>query len=126
MNMRHCAGLPRMSFHVMNRGARKANIFASDDDRQHFVDLLGRSCLKNGVKLSSWCLMSNHYHSEPDAEGSPLSRVMHDVDGGYARYFNEKSGLNGCLFQGRFKCMSIDDDRFSTVRVRAASLMRTL
>ncbi len=111
MNIRRRMGLPRMSFHVMNRGARRATLFNQDEDRQRFVDLMARFCLKNGVKLSAWCLMSNHYHAEPNGEGTPLSHLMHDLDGTYARLFNEKHGLSGCLFQGRYKSMSIRDDR---------------
>lgn len=111
MNIRHRVGLPRMSFHVMNRGARKARIFDQDADRRRFMDLLGRFCLKHEVKLSSWCLMSNHYHFEPSSEGTPLVRTMHDLDGCYARYYNESYGGSGCLFQGPFKSMSISNDR---------------
>ena len=111
MNIRHRVGLPRMPFHVMNRGARKALIFAQEEDKLAFVDKLGRFCLKHGVTLTSWCLMSNHFHMEPDCEGSPLSAAMHDLDGAYARYFNEKYGASGCLFQGPFKSMSINSDR---------------
>ena len=111
MNIRRRIGLPKMTFHVMNRGARRANIFREDKDRQLFVDLLGRFCQKNNVKLTSWCLMSNHYHTEPEAEGTPLTRLMHDLDGTDARLFNEKYDLNGCLFQGRFKSMSVSSDR---------------
>lgn len=111
MNVRRRVGLPLMPFHVMNRGARRANIFRDDKDRRLFVDLLGRFCKKNGIKLTAWCLMANHYHTEPSAEGTPLTQLMHDLDGTYARLFNEKYDLNGCLFQGRFKSMSISGDR---------------
>ena len=111
MNIRHRIGLPRMSFHAMNRGARKALIFRQDEDRRVFVDLLGRFCLKHGIVLTSWSLMPNHYHTEPDGEGTPLSKMMHDLDGRYARYYNEVYEASGCLFQGPFKSMSIDSDK---------------
>lgn len=111
MNIRHRVGLPRMPFHVMNRGARKAFIFSEEADKWEFVERLGRFCTKHGFKLTAWCLMSNHYHLEPDAEGTPLSEAMHDLDGAYARYFNEKYEASGCLFQGPFKSMSIDSNR---------------
>ncbi len=54
--------------------------------------------------------MSNHYHMEPDCEGTRLSEMMHDLDGTYAKAFNERHGLVGCLFQGPFKSMAICDD----------------
>jgi putative transposase len=111
MNIKHRVGLPRMSFHAMNRGARKAIIFSKDGDKRVFVDLLGRFCLKHGITLSAWCLMPNHYHTEPEGEGTPLSRMMHDLDGTYARFYNETYDGSGCLFQGPYKTMSISDDR---------------
>ena len=111
MEIRKRVGLPRMWFHVMNRGARQELLFKVDGDRQEFVDLMGRFCLKNGVKMTAWCLMTNHYHLEPDSEGTPLSRTMHDLDGAYAKEFNGRYGGTGCLFQGPFKSMSIADER---------------
>jgi len=38
MEIKRRVGLPRMSFHVMNRGARKAVIFKDDQDRGLFVN----------------------------------------------------------------------------------------
>src|SRR5687768_16089071 len=111
MNIRHRIGLPRMSFHAMNRGARRELIFRSDGDRRVFVELLGRFCLKHDVKMTAWSLMPNHYHTGPDSEGTPLSGMFHDLDGSYARFYNEKYEASGCLFQGPFKSMSIDSDR---------------
>jgi REP element-mobilizing transposase RayT len=98
-----------MFFHVMNRGARKVSIFAGEADRQIFVGLMGRFALKYGVKIVSWCLMPNHFHLEPDTEGTPLYKMMRDLDGNYARAFNDRHQTTGCLFQGPFKSMAIDD-----------------
>jgi REP element-mobilizing transposase RayT len=111
MEIRRRIGLPRMSFHVMNRGARRAVIFKDDQDRRSFVDLLGTFCVEQGIRLTSWSLMTNHYHLEPDSEGTPLSATMHNLDGTYAKAYNRRHESSGCLFQGRFKSMSIDDER---------------
>jgi REP element-mobilizing transposase RayT len=110
MEIRRRVGLPRMRFHVMNRGARKVGIFEDDADRRIFISLLAKFTLKYRIKLLAWCLMSNHYHLEPEGEGTPLSRMMHDLDGTYAKVYNQRHGGSGCLFQGRFKSMAILDD----------------
>jgi REP element-mobilizing transposase RayT len=110
MEIKRRIGLPRMSFHVMNRGARKVSIFAGDADRSLFVSLLGRFATKYDVRITSWCLMPNHYHLEPTAEGTPLSLMMRDLDGTYARAFNDRHDTTGCLFQGPFKSMAIEYD----------------
>lgn len=109
MNIKKRAGLPRMTLHVMNRGARKVSIFGGDPDRKTFVGLLGRCAMKYGVTINAWCLMPNHYHLESDSEGDPLWHMMRDLDGSYARAFNQRHDTSGCLFQGPFKSMSIDD-----------------
>jgi hypothetical protein len=54
--------------------------------------------------------MSNHYHLEPEAEGTPLARMMHDLDGTYASIYNARHGGCGALFQGRFKSIAILDE----------------
>jgi len=110
LEVRRRLGLPRMYFHVMNRGARQVSIFAGAQDRRLFVGLMGDFALKYGVRIISWALMPNHYHVEPDTEGTPLSRMMHDLDGTYAQIFNERHGKTGCLFEAPFKSMRVVDE----------------
>ena len=110
MEIRQRRGLPRMRFHVMNRGARKVDIYANDEDRELFVTLLAKAALKYHVSVVAWCLMSNHYHLETEGEGTPLTRMMHDLDGSYARIYNERHEGSGALFQGRFKSMAVVGD----------------
>ncbi len=93
----------------MNRGARKVSIFADTSDRRIFVGLLGRFATKYKIKILAWCLMPNHYHLEPDADGTSLCGMMRDLDGNYARSFNERHNTSGCLFQGPFKSMLLQD-----------------
>jgi putative transposase len=109
MELRHRIGYPRSYFHVMNRGARKVSIFADETDRKIFRGLLGRFAEKHSVRVLAWCLMPNHYHLQPDCEGTPLSLMMRDLDRTYARSFNARHGTSGCLFQGPFKSMLIND-----------------
>lgn len=102
-------GLPRTTFHVVNRGARKNQIFTTDEERAFFVQLLGELALKNEVEVIAWCLMTNHFHLETASEGTPLTRMMRDLEGTFARAFNEKHQIPGCLFQGPFGSFSIAD-----------------
>jgi REP element-mobilizing transposase RayT len=101
--------LPRSFFHVMNRGARKVSIFADEVDRRIFVSMLGSFATKYEVGILAWCLMPNHYHLEPDTDGRRLCAMMRDLDGNYARSFNERHDTSGCLFQGPFKSILIED-----------------
>jgi REP element-mobilizing transposase RayT len=110
IEIRHRVGLPKGRFHVFNRGARKVAIFDDDDDRRLFVHLLAKFTIKYQIRLIAWCLMANHYHLEPEGEGTPLTRMMHDLDGTYAKIYNQRHEGSGCLFQGRFKSTAIQDE----------------
>lgn len=111
MRLKKRKQLPRKFLHVMNRGARRLTIFADDRDRALFVRLLGKFALKHSVPIISWCLMPNHIHLEPDAEGAPLCNMMHDLQGTYSHAFNARHGTSGCVFQGPFVCTDIGDPR---------------
>jgi len=109
MEVRRRIDLPRSVLHVMNRGARKVSIFADEADRRIFVAMLGHYAMKYEVGILAWCLMPNHYHLEPDTDGRRLCPMMRDLDGNYARSFNERHHTSGCLFQGPFKSVLIED-----------------
>jgi len=57
-------------------------------------------------------MMSNHYHLllSPVVENG-ISLFMKKLNGGYAKYFNEKYERSGALFQGKYKSVHIDNDR---------------
>ncbi len=44
---------PEGRHHVMNRGARKAPIFLTDQDCVHFLDLLGQAAARFGEKIGA-------------------------------------------------------------------------
>jgi|SRR3989344_1359144 len=123
-------------YHVLNRGVDKRNIFLNDKDHLRFVhDLFEFNDTANAVAvnyyaqstdvgrpkvgrkrellvyLHCFCLMPNHYHlllSPARDNGIPL--FMKKLNGGYAKYFNEKYKRIGALFQGKYKSVSIQRD----------------
>ena len=65
------------------------------------------------VRIMAYCLMGNHYHLllEEIQEGG-ISRFMHKLGGGYARYFNAKHDRVGSLFQDKFKSVLVDNEEY--------------
>lgn len=63
------------------------------------------------VDIHGWCLMNNHYHLllSERMEGG-ISLFLKKLNGGYAKYFNERYDRSGTLFQGRTKKILIDSD----------------
>ena len=76
-------------YHVMARGNARSDIFVDDDDRQLFVDNLGRVSGRFDWRVWAWCLMSNHYHLLVETLEPTLSRGMREV-----------KGLGGCPGSG--------------------------
>lgn len=124
-------------YHTLNRGVDKRTIFEDSQDYARFVhDMfefnstersrnsyrsmcdVGRRTLKERevekiVDIHGWCLMHNHYHlllSEKVEGGIPL--FLKKLNGGYAKYFNERYERTGALFQGKTKKILIDSDAY--------------
>ena len=102
-----------MSFHVMNRAAKRARLFDCEGDYQAFERVLCEGIEHARVAIFSYCLMPNHWHLvvSPLVDGH-LSRFMHWVGTTHARRWQLARGLNGhgSVYQSRFKALPIQDD----------------
>jgi putative transposase len=75
--------------------------------------LLIENCAKYGVLIRSYVWMPNHVHLvavplEPDSFAKALRRA----NSVYAKWFNEKHGLSGYLWQDRFFSCPMDEGHF--------------
>lgn len=89
-------------FHVVNRGAARADIFLTDRDRVEFGRLLGVAHDRFDIEVHAYCLMGNHYHVLVETPSGCLSEAMHHIGGVYARHLNERLGRDGPVFRGRY------------------------
>ncbi|MDA3932750.1 MAG: transposase [Gammaproteobacteria bacterium] len=99
-------------YHVMARGNAGADIFLNAQDRQVFVENLGRVCMRFHWRIWAWCLMRNHYHLLLETMEPTLSRGMREVNGVYTQAFNRRHGRTGHVLQGRFKAPLVDKDSY--------------
>ena len=53
---------PESLWHITMRGNEKRDIYADDNDRTMFLELLGESVVRFDWILYAYVLMSNHYH----------------------------------------------------------------
>src|SRR3989344_614939 len=126
-------------FHVLNRGVDKRKVFMSSADYARFIhdmwefndthhaynagrkiedkpcmiDVRRQSYAKERfVRVPFFCLMGNHYHLllSPIVENG-VALFMKKLNGGYAKYFNEKYERVGALWQGKYKSVPIETDR---------------
>lgn len=49
-------------YHVTARGNERRAIFLDDRDRRQFLELLGRTQERFGLRVHGYVLMGNHYH----------------------------------------------------------------
>jgi putative transposase len=85
-------------------------MFFEDADRAMYLDLLARYAGRHGVRITGYCLMSNHVHlvAIPKAENGwakALGRAHND----YARWLNVKRGESGHVWQSRFYSCPLDE-----------------
>lgn len=98
-------------YHVVQRGVGQQILFEDDEDRRFFLDLAAkRFGSGNNGSMLAWCLMSSHTHLLIHLPLPELSREMKVIGVSYARYFNDRYGRVGHLFQDRFASEAIKDD----------------
>ncbi|MBI2023489.1 transposase [Candidatus Giovannonibacteria bacterium] len=123
-------------YHIFNRGVEKREIFLDDLDRERFmrglyvfndtypfingnrksnvreVGLLSKDREKL-VEILAFVLMPNHYHLmvKQIAENG-ITEFIRKLGTGYTNYFNLRYKRVGPLFQGKYKCALIKDDKY--------------
>ena len=105
-------------YHIMVRGVAKMALFHDDKDRNVFLKTLREALDARQGELHAWCLMDNHVHLVLRMTLPEISRLMHDVELHYAKYFNARNDRVGHVFQGRFKSQAINDDKYYLTCIR--------
>jgi len=77
-------------------------LFVDDTDRRDFMRLLARTTRRYGWQLMGWCLMGTHYHLLVRTPTASLGAGMRDLNGSYARGFNQRHGRYGSVFAERY------------------------
>ena len=104
--------LPDGYFHVYTRGVAETSVFADDEDRRTFLDLLLSVRRRYGWTLHTLCLMTTHYHFVLESACVRLSAGTQWLNGVYAQSFNKRHGRHGHLFGGRFGSRVIEDEEY--------------
>jgi REP element-mobilizing transposase RayT len=53
---------PNARYHVTSRGNERRAIYRNDQDRLHFLKLVGEMIQRYGVQVHAYVLMDNHFH----------------------------------------------------------------
>ena len=99
-------------YHVTARGNDRQAIYADDQDRARFLDLLAREIDQQRWHCYAYCLMDNHYHMLLETPGPTLSQGMRRLNGVYTQTVNRRHGRVGHVLQGRFKSIVVDKESY--------------
>lgn len=119
-------------YHIYNRGINKADIFFGDNDYKVFLYFLKTYLLEidlnnekeidyayqkrnfsDSVELWAYCLMPNHFHFLiKQRTAKDISEFMRCLMTSYVLFINKKYDRQGPLFQGRYKAILVDEDRY--------------
>ena len=111
------ARLPRLTIpgyphHIIQRGNNRQAIFAGSADYEAMLEMLRQYSRDAGVAVHAYVLMTNHLHllaTPATADGIP--RMMQALGRHYVRYFNQRQGRTGTLWEGRYKSTLIQAER---------------
>jgi putative transposase len=105
--------LDNASYHVMVRGNQKQAIFLEEADFLKYLEILRHYKRKYKFKLYGYCLMPNHVHLIIDVENAKdLCKAMQGLSLTYTLWFNKKYKKVGHLWQGRYKNMLIQKNKY--------------
>lgn len=79
----------------------RQEIFETDRDRGHFIELLAGMVERYNVVLHAYMLMGNHYHLLIETPEGNASRALQWLNLSYAAWFNAAHERSGPLFQAR-------------------------
>jgi len=83
-----------------------------------FVDLLKDEVERQHWLCYAWCLMDNHYHLLIETPEANLVRGMHRLNGRYTQKFNHRHEHVGHVFQGRYKSIVVQKERYLMALLR--------
>ncbi len=97
-------------YHVIIRGIGRQILFEDRGDGKFFLKLLAKYSEETNITVMAYCLMENHVHILLHDDKDSRFIMMHNINGIYARYFNQKYDRVGHLFQDRYLSETIDNE----------------
>ena len=116
----YVSGCPQ---HIILRGNAQRAVFLDDADRAAYLRWLAEVVRDYRLELLAYVLMDNHVHllAIPPAEGV-LGRAMQSLGRRYVRYFNDRHGRAGTLWEGRYRATIVDSERYLMECIRYIDL----
>lgn len=96
----------------MLRGVNRQTIFEDEEDKQQFIETLGRFKSGNKYELYGYCLMDNHVHLLLKEKDDRVSVLIKRISSSYVYWYNMKYHRCGHLFQERFRSENVENTAY--------------
>ena len=111
------ARLPRLTLaghphHILLRGNGGQAIFRSDEDRLRLLQLLADHAAEYRIALHAYVLMDDHLQLLATPADGRLPLWMQAVGRRYVRFFNDRHGRTGTLWEGRYRSTVLQAERY--------------
>lgn len=105
--------LPDHVLHLIQRGNNRTTCFVDDEDRKRYLAALLQVSERTRCPIHAYVFMTNHTHLLVTAgEAGAPARMMQALGRKYVRYFNDRHGRTGTLWEGRYRSSLIDSERY--------------
>jgi putative transposase len=101
-------------YHVMNRAAKRVQLFDSNADYIAAERLLQKAKTETAMRLLDYCIMPNHFHLVIwPKSASQMSQFMRTFTGTHAQCWQLARGTvgSGAVYQGRYKAIPVQAGR---------------
>ncbi len=109
---------PGLLYHVMVRGNQRQKTFLKEQDYQVYLERVAKYRKRCDAVLYAYCLMPNHVHLLLETSREPLAKFMQGLQQSYTQYFNRTHHKVGHLFQGRYKAIVCEKERYLLALIR--------
>lgn len=103
---------PGALYHITSRGNARSKIFLNNMDYQSFLTVFSEVIKRYNWIVYAYCLMPNHYHILIETPDANLSSGMRQLNGVYTQKFNFRNKRVGHVFQGRYKAILVEKEKY--------------
>lgn len=103
---------PNTIYHIVCRGNAEKKIFRRKRDYATLLKIIGKAKFKYPFYFYFYNFLPNHYHFGIEMQTISISKIMHQINNSFAKYFRRNYGSSGHVFQGRFFSQVVDKERY--------------
>lgn len=111
---------PGRTYHLVQRGHDRAEIFRDDQDRKSYLESFLQAAVSFSLRVHAFCLLKSEAHwLVTPQRADAMADVVQQVGRSYVRRFNSRWSRQGTLWEGRYRAYWIDEPAFGLLVQRA-------